>query len=488
MKDKQAQNLRTLKEKVINGIVLLLVREGILKFIAIFGQLILVRLLLPEYFGIFAFITFLVTLSEFFGDLGLTQAIIRSKKSEDDTVLSTVFYIKQALGIFAYGILVIIIFITLRLFPFLTPQHARLALLLGIILVIKPYKSVLIAIMDKNLNYKAISIVDSAGMLTYYLVAIVLALNHFYIINFVIGLIVKEIVELLISIHITSWVPRAAFSFHKVAEMIKFGVFIQFGGIIMLVHNSIIPILGGALFGVKVVGYLNWSLNIASLPNTVIDSYGRAALAGISKIQEKLQLVSISVNKSTSMLNNLLFLFVAFVLSFGKDIIYFVITDKWLPALPALLIFTCASIFTGSMVSIGHALIAMGKSKDLSLISLFTVCIEFLLALISFRFIGFTGIAVSFLVSTFIQFICYIFLAKRERIDIELARSFFLKLFILSLVITAFLILNTALSFTIYNFVIKAILLPIVYILLLVVFAKQETIEMFELLKAQIRK
>lgn len=130
-----------------------------------------------------------------------------------------------------------------------------MVILLGLTLLIKPYKSVLVSIMDKKLNYKAISVVDTVGIITYYVVAIVVALAHQYVINFVAGLIVKEIVELACAIYYVRWIPKATFNFSKIKGTLKFGFYLQMGSIYLMLHNSIIPLLGGKLYGSTGVGF-----------------------------------------------------------------------------------------------------------------------------------------------------------------------------------------------------------------------------------------
>jgi hypothetical protein len=47
-------SLAQVKQRSLRGLSLLVMREGVIKIIAILGQLVLVRLLVPEYFGVIA--------------------------------------------------------------------------------------------------------------------------------------------------------------------------------------------------------------------------------------------------------------------------------------------------------------------------------------------------------------------------------------------------------------------------------------------------
>lgn len=73
------EKIKDLKNRAISGISTLLVRELLLKFAAVAGQLVLVRIIAPDFFGIYAIVSFIVSLLEFFTDFGVTPAIIQKK-------------------------------------------------------------------------------------------------------------------------------------------------------------------------------------------------------------------------------------------------------------------------------------------------------------------------------------------------------------------------------------------------------------------------
>src|SRR5574338_292055 len=103
-------NSSYIKQKAIYGIIVLVVRDIGLKVFSIFGQILLVRLIAPEYFGVLAIMLFLVGVGDLVSDLGLTQAIIREKKNLNLTQLSSAFFTR-----FIFSI--VIFFLLLFLFP-----------------------------------------------------------------------------------------------------------------------------------------------------------------------------------------------------------------------------------------------------------------------------------------------------------------------------------------------------------------------------------
>ena len=77
MKSKKSSSL---KQKVVSGLLVLIFRDFGMKVVAIFGQLLLVRVVAPEFFGIFAILTFIINAFDLITDLGFSQAIIQQQK------------------------------------------------------------------------------------------------------------------------------------------------------------------------------------------------------------------------------------------------------------------------------------------------------------------------------------------------------------------------------------------------------------------------
>lgn len=472
----------SLKEKVLQGMLTLILRDFGLKVISVIGQLILVRLVAPEYFGIFAIISFVVNIFELISDLGFSQAIVQQKKELTRIQISTIFFIKLFLGSIAFFLLVISFPVINFFYHQLTTEHFIVMLVVGTTIFTKTIKGLSFALFDRNLNFNVISKIEIFGIVSYFIVAIFFAFKKIYLLNFVYAIITKELIEFLLAYYYKPWRPHFEFDINSVKQMIRYGSFLQLGNIVAFIERSIVPIVGFRLSSNN-LGLLDWSLNVTRLSNTLFESYGRVAFAGMAKIQDKKEKISNAVNKSITMLNIFAFLFIIIILGFSKEAVTLIISDKWVPALPALYWFVSSLLFFGGAISIAHALLAMGKSKEVTFFTGINMIFEVVIAFFMMRYVGFYGIAIAVFIGNFTQLIGYIFLGKKSGLILELKKTFLSKSLLLIPLAIIIIVLNVFfVKFSFVTLIVKITITITLYISLLFLYLKDDVKEILGML------
>ncbi len=474
-------NIALLKGKVIGGMISLVAREVGMKVLSVIGQLFLVHLLSPENFGIFAVLTFIVTTLDFLLDLGLTQGVIQNRHKISQEQFSTIFYLKLFSSFFLFILFVISAPLLKIIYPQLTNDHIFMIRLLSIIFLMRPLQSTITSMLDRNLDYKLIARIDILGISTYYLVAVFLSVLHFQVWALVLAIISKEIIETITAFTIKRWQPSFTFSLKKIHGMINFGFYSQLGSLLFLLHTSVIPLVGGMRFSPYSLGLLDWSWGIALLPNALSDNFGRVALSGMSRIQERRELVVKAINKSVVFLNIISFIFPVIVLSFGYEIIFFIFSDKWLPALPALTVFSIGTIFMGGNIAVGHGLLAVGRVKVQTIVFGILTLLEIAVAIIFSSYFGIIGISYAFLIHAFALFIAYYIIGYLSGMKLSLAHPYLGPFATILLTYFFNLILNSLLSSNIIFFVLKLVFATIFYSICTFVFTNAEARELIGL-------
>lgn len=469
-----------LKEKVLRGMLTLILRDFGIKIVSVIGQIILVRLVAPEYFGLFAIIAFVVNFAELFSDLGLSQAIVQKKTALSNVELNTIVLLKLILSTLVFFLLVSLFPIIKLFYRQLTNDAFLMLVLLGLSIIIKAVKRVFLALFDKEINFRSVSKIDIIGVIFYFTVAIVLALQKVFIWNFIFAILIKEIVEFILVFYYKPWKPSFLFDLKSVRPLIQYGYFLQIGNFIAFVENSIVPIVGFRLSSYN-LGLLDWSARVVRLTDTVFENYGRAAFAGMSQIQDKKEKLSNVCNKSISFLNIFSFLFVLLTLGFSREFVTLALSDKWIPALPSLYYFASSLLFFGGSITIAHALLAAGKSKDVTIMTGINMIFEVMIAFFVMRYVGFYGIAIAVYIGNFTQLIAYFILSRKFGLGIKVKSPFFEKLaiFIFSGII-AFILNIIFPAYSFITFGIKIFATTSIYIGLIFLFAKEEV---YELLK-----
>ncbi len=478
------QNPQQLKKKTFSGLTILISREFLLKVIAIIGQIILVRLLAPSYFGAFAILAFILGLADLFTDLGLTSAIIQKKEIPTRNELSSIYYVKQVMACFIYILLFVISGAIVSFYhniPYLSVTMIRI---FGLILLIRPLKNIVIGLLERELQYSYISLVDLISSTCYYIFAIIFIHFGFTIWAFIFASILSEISGCISFFIIKPWLPSWNLDLKKIFPMIHFGLYLQLGSILGFFHNSIIPVIGGLKTSATDVGLLDWASGVSTIPGVITSNVGRVAFAGYSRIQHDKELLSKALEKTIRYSVLILFLFPILTISVGPDVIHYILTDKWLPAAPSLDLFVITVAIFGMLTPIQQAVTALGETKKILITAFVVISSEWILAYILTIKIGFIGIAFASIVGALLLLFGYIRLAKNAGLTLHMVEILIPRIFVFIIVLLVALLLNNIVQQSFIGIFYKIFILTFLYVLLHWIFSKQDVLYGLQLIKS----
>jgi len=392
------QNLMSVvevKSRAVRGLTLLVAREAVIKLIAIVGQLVLVRLLLPEYFGVVAIISFLINTGDLFSDIGLVSGVIRSEKKPSHDVLSSLFFVKFAM---TFGIVVFLWVarpLLFTIFPALGTSNTLLLFVLSATLFVRPLRTMIYGLLERELRYDLIPIVDITGLLIYFVSACGLALTGFGIWSLVLSVVIKDTSEVVLLEFLHPFLPKLHFSWDEIRPFMKFGASLQGNTILGFLHQSTIPLLGGMLTTPTSVGLLDWSFNIASLPRAMSDNVGRIAFSSFSRIQGETALISRAIQETIGILSLIILFLITGALFFGREGIFYIIGDRWIDAAPSLVWLLVGELFICVAGVLQQAIIARGYTTQLLIRTAIGLIAQWAMAVLFVHLFGFVGIAMA---------------------------------------------------------------------------------------------
>ncbi len=464
-------DIHALRTKSLKGLTLLVGREIVIKIVAAIGQLLLVRLLSPEFFGVFAVITFLINAADLFTDLGLISGVIREREEPSPDTLSVIFTLKSLLT----GIAVVVLntLATVLMMKFVHSEAYLVAFrIMTLTLLLRPYKTIVYGLLERELRYENIPMIDVGGLLVYFVVAILLSGLHMGFWSLVLAVVAKDSTELVMLYCIRSWIPNLQFSFRKLRSYIHFGAPLQLATIVGFIHQSSIPFLGGLLSTPASVGILDTSYNIASMPRALTDNVGRVAFASFSRIQNETDLLSRASTRAISVLTLPLLLLLSLSLSLGQSLVGIILTPKWLGILAPLNWYLVAGIFLSCIAVLQQAIIARGETLWLLRLSTITVIGEWVLSIALFHYIGFVAFAVASAISALLLFLQYVVLGSYKGIRVNLVRSLLPNFLIFTLLMVASTLLSR-IGFSPYAVIpLKLVTLLTLFVVFTFVFAR----------------
>ena len=110
-----------IKARSLSAIGPLLVRQVLTKLIFFVANIALARLLVPQIFGVYAIVSFIVQFFSIFGEFGLGAVLIQKKDQLEQCELSSIFWFQQAVAWCMAVILILSAPLLVTFYPSLPP-------------------------------------------------------------------------------------------------------------------------------------------------------------------------------------------------------------------------------------------------------------------------------------------------------------------------------------------------------------------------------
>jgi len=395
--------MTSLKKQTISGIKWLVGSSFIGRTISLCTTVVLARILSPAVFGLYSLAFIAIDALSLFKSMGFDSALIQ-RKDNVGKAANTAFFVIPFFGIVLYLILSISAPMIGR---FLNNQEViGVIRALGIIFIISCFGKVPAALLEKNMQFKKVSVIEISTGFIYALTAIILAISGVGIWSLVYAYILKTIYQNTMYFIVSRWRPKFEFDRKIALEMFNFGKFLFLGGAVWFLKMNLDNLLVGKLLGVTALGLYAIAFNVA---NFGADYFGarvyRVIFPAYSKMQSDLgdlRKASLKVIKHISLIA-LPFGIAIFLL--GKELLIFVYGQKWIGAVGVLRILAWAGIFNTLPAGLGGIFLACGKPKLGFWITSLQVIIFFIFITPMAKLFGINGVGVVVSISSFIAFI-----------------------------------------------------------------------------------
>ncbi|MBP7791623.1 MAG: oligosaccharide flippase family protein [Candidatus Goldbacteria bacterium] len=349
-----------LRKKVLKGTGFLVGRQLIINVINFLGNLILARILLPEDFGTYALIMFLMTFFVLIGDSGLGAVIIREPGKLSDEFIATIFTFQQIL---MFVISLILLIVTLFLEPQLKKPEVIWLFRVSIVsFFLLSFRMVQVQLLERDLLFDKITFLEIMETLAFQGTAVSLAFAGFGVWSMVLGLLAKNVVMLVIVFFISGWKIRYRFDFDKIKTILPFGLSFQGSHFVNFIKDSTVPIWIGSVLGVKSLGYLTWANSLAIYPIMLSNLLSRILFPFFSRIQDDKEKFGNALEIITRINILVIMAIAAMLFALAKPITIILYTEKWLPALNLLYLLVFVNFLLGSVVPFINAFNAKGKA------------------------------------------------------------------------------------------------------------------------------
>lgn len=253
------------------------------KALTFITTIVLARLLTPGEFGVIAYCTIVIGFLDLLNNVGVGHALIaRRDRLEEAQNAAFVVSIGSSLVLYACAWMLAPLIADF----FNEPQVAPLLRVLAIGLLLVGVGTVPMAMLQRDLRFKAYLLPGIARNIIKACVAVGMAWQGFGVWSLVVAELVNKVLEVIIPWAIVRWRPSRAFDYRVAREMLGFGVNIVAVGLLGTFMVNVDYIIVGRVLGGVALGYYTVAYRIPELfIRSTVDTVMMVAFPVLSRLQ-----------------------------------------------------------------------------------------------------------------------------------------------------------------------------------------------------------
>lgn len=324
--------MSSIKKKFISGVLW----ESIGRFSALGIQfvvtILIARVLTPPEFGVVGLLTVFIALGQILLDSGFSQALIQ-KKEASQTDLSSVYFLNMLVGIIIYGLL---FFISPYIAVFYNlPDLTNYARVLFLIIPINSFGLIQNVIIQKEMAFKKTATANMVSAIFSGIIGVGMAYSGFGVWSLIGQQIAVHSSRTVLYIAQRRWIPVFSISITSIKEMFAFSINLMFHSIVNVTMKNIYILVIGKFFPVAQVGYYTQADKFQEISagtlSAIVIKVSFPAL--VQKRDEPLYLRS-AYSKIFATTTFFIAPLMVFLMVVGEPLFRFLLTEKWMPAVP----------------------------------------------------------------------------------------------------------------------------------------------------------
>ena len=409
--------MSSLRKKAIQGTVWTIAGYGASQVLRLGSNLILTRLLLPEFFGLMALVNVFIVGLNLFSDVGLGPSIIQNKRGDDPDFLNTAWTIQVMRGVALWLGSLLIAWPISHFYA--KPELLWLIPIVGLSTLISGFDSTALLTLNRQLAVGKLAIFELMGQVISLIVMIVWAKFDPSIRALVAGTFVSALFQLLWSHRLLPHQPnRFAWDKEAAQKIFTFGKWIFFSTALTFLASQADRLILGKLISATLLGIYGIAYTFADIPRSVI-----LALSGKVIFPTFAKLVGLpretfraKILKNRKLLLLALAAGLSILVGFGDYVIYFLYKKEYHQAAWMLPIIALGIWHTSLYSTMSPALLALGKPIYNTLGYMFTLITISIGLLVGYHSLKMQGAVIAVAVGDFPFYMVTMYGLWREKL------------------------------------------------------------------------
>ena len=317
--------------------------QGVWEIIRFGLSIAIARLLEPKDFGIMGLASIIIFWSNTISELGLSNALIR-KKSIDTSHINSVFTINLMISVFLF--LSCFFFSKSIALAFSSPELENVLKVLSVIFVMTSFSQISVALLKRDIDFKAYSILNFIKGFTQITISLILAIFDFGYWALVLSFVVAEFLFTLLLAIRTKIFPKIMLSVKAVKDIFEFGLWSFFIAQITILNEYIDKAIVGKILGTNELGFYEKAFSISFMPiDSISMKVNGVMFSSFSRYQNDKVKLCEQFLKITTILSTVCFPVLTGLIVIAPYCVPILFGEKWIPMIFPLKILSFGFLF-----------------------------------------------------------------------------------------------------------------------------------------------
>jgi len=352
----------SISKQAINGVKWTTVATATIAISMLLKISVLTRFLDKSDFGLIALATFILGFMDLFMDMGITSAILH-KQNIQKREYASLYWLNVIFSLILFGLLIALSPLLASFYeePLLVPLIALMGVGIIFSAVGRQYKTIL----QKEIEFKTIAIVEIIAAVISLILAIILAIQNFGVYALVYSALAQYFISnvLFFMIGIRKQPLMFHYNYAETKPFLKIGIY-QVGSQVVNYFNRDLDILiVGKFFGTELLGGYSLAKQLIFRPAQILNPiFTRVASPILAKMQSDIKLLKTNYLKLLNAVSSINIPIYTGIVIFAPLIVTILYGEQYLNIVPVVRILSVYMIFRAIGNPVGSLVIATGRT------------------------------------------------------------------------------------------------------------------------------
>jgi O-antigen/teichoic acid export membrane protein len=394
------------------GALQLAVRGLLLRILTFLGTLVLARILVPSDFGVYAIVSFVVSVWALLGDFGLGAALVQQEEEPTARQLATAWTAQQAIALAAVTAIWLTAPALTALVPGLPGDAPWMLRILSLGLLFSSLRTLPSVMMERELHFGPLAAAEIAQQAVYYAVAIGLAVAEFRAWSFILAGVAQLATGALVVNLVWRRRPTLALDRDCLRGLLGFGFGFQLSIIVVALRDTPLPAMAGFVLGTASAGLLQFATRMGATVASVDEIVARIAFPAFSRLQGRADDQARALSAATMLTALFMVPFQCLLAALAPILVPLVFGDRWQPAVLPLQFICLGTLFRFPARYLRQTVFAEGDSRRGLGIAAACLVLAVVPVVPGLLVGGLPGIGLGFLVGALLGLVATVWLAR----------------------------------------------------------------------------